>query len=93
VPIRRYAFELRERVIGGVEAGFAGRVPPESRRWAAHAVVAYLVEAVLNWLEFRTTVEVDGPPPGLLDSAPGKLGGGGRHGRFVMAETFVELCG
>jgi AcrR family transcriptional regulator len=52
VPIRRYAFELRERVIGGVEAGFAGCVPPESRRWAAHAVVAYLVEAVLNWLEF-----------------------------------------
>ena len=26
MPIRRYAFELRERVIGGVEAGFAGRV-------------------------------------------------------------------
>jgi hypothetical protein len=59
VPIRRYAFELRERVIGGVEAGFAGRVAPESRRWAAHAVVAYLVEAVLNWLEFGDSARDD----------------------------------
>ncbi len=28
------------------------RVPKQARQWAAHAVIGYLVEAVLNWLEF-----------------------------------------
>jgi hypothetical protein len=27
-------------------------MPREHLEWAAHAVVGYLVEAVLNWLEF-----------------------------------------
>lgn len=48
----RYSSELRERVIGVAEAELAVRVPAESLRWAAHAVVGYLVEAVLNWIEF-----------------------------------------
>ena len=30
----------------------ADRVPAAHLEWAAHAVVGYLVEAVLNWLEF-----------------------------------------
>jgi AcrR family transcriptional regulator len=47
-----YADRLREQVVDGVEAALAERVPRDALRWAAHAVVGYLVEAVLNWLEF-----------------------------------------
>ena len=35
-----------------VRAALADRVPAARIEWAAHAVVGYLVEAVLNWLEF-----------------------------------------
>jgi len=47
-----YAAELREWAVGAVQASMGDRVPPDARQWAAHAVVGYLVEAVLNWLEF-----------------------------------------
>ena len=49
---RSYASGLREQAVGVVEARLAKRVPRDTLRWAAHAVVGYLVEAVLNWLEF-----------------------------------------
>ena len=47
-----YADELRRRAVRVVRSAVAGRVPREHLEWAAHAVVGYLVEAVLNWLEF-----------------------------------------
>jgi len=48
----RYADELRRRAVATVRGALAGRMPREHLDWAAHAVVGYLVEAVLNWLEF-----------------------------------------
>lgn len=48
----RYADELRRRAVRAVRTALAGRVPREQLEWAAHAVVGYLVEAVLNWVEF-----------------------------------------
>jgi AcrR family transcriptional regulator len=48
----RYADELRRRAVSAVRSALAGHVPREHLEWAAHAVVGYLVEAVLNWLEF-----------------------------------------
>jgi len=48
----RYADELRRRAVAAVRAALAARVPREHLEWAAHAVVGYLVEAVLNWIEF-----------------------------------------
>ena len=47
-----YASQLREQSVDVVEATLATRVPQDTLRWAAHAVVGYLVEAVLSWLEF-----------------------------------------
>jgi len=47
-----YAAELREWAVGGAQSSMSDRVPPAALQWAAHAVVGYLVEAVLNWLEF-----------------------------------------
>jgi AcrR family transcriptional regulator len=47
-----YVAELREWAVGAVGSSMVDRVPPDALRWAAHAVVGYLVEAVLNWLEF-----------------------------------------
>ncbi len=47
-----YAAELREWAVGAVSSSMGDRVPPDALQWAAHAVVGYLVEAVLNWLEF-----------------------------------------
>jgi AcrR family transcriptional regulator len=47
-----YAAELREWAVGAARSSMDDRVPKETRQWAAHAVVGYLVEAVLNWLEF-----------------------------------------
>jgi AcrR family transcriptional regulator len=47
-----YAVELREWAVGAARSSMDDRVPPEARQWAAHAVVGYLVEAVLNWLEY-----------------------------------------
>ena len=48
----RYADELRRRAVAVVRTALAGRVPREHLEWAAHAVVGYLVEAVLSWIEF-----------------------------------------
>jgi AcrR family transcriptional regulator len=47
-----YAEELREWAVGAALSSMADRVPADAQQWAAHAVVGYLVEAVLNWLEF-----------------------------------------
>ncbi|MBJ20170.1 MAG: TetR/AcrR family transcriptional regulator [bacterium] len=47
-----YAAELREWAVGVVRSSMGHRVPPDAQQWAANAVVGYLVEAVLNWLEF-----------------------------------------
>lgn len=47
-----YAAELREWAVGAAQRSMGDRVPPEAVQWAAHAVVGYLVEAILNWLEF-----------------------------------------
>jgi len=47
-----YADKLREQVVDGVAGALAKRVPRDALQWAAHAVVGYLVEAILNWLEF-----------------------------------------
>jgi AcrR family transcriptional regulator len=47
-----YADELRRRAVLAVRSALSGRVPREQLRWAAHAVVGYLIEAVLNWLDF-----------------------------------------
>lgn len=48
----QYADALRRQAVAGARSSLADRVPPASLEWAAHAVVGYLVEAVLNWLEF-----------------------------------------
>src|SRR3989454_1591384 len=48
----RYADGLRRRAVAAVPAALAARVPREHLEWAAHAVVGYLVEAVLSWVEF-----------------------------------------
>jgi AcrR family transcriptional regulator len=48
----RYADELRRRAVATVRSALADRMPRAHLEWAAHAVVGYLVEAVLNWLEF-----------------------------------------
>jgi AcrR family transcriptional regulator len=47
-----YADALRMQAVSALRASLGDRVPAESLKWAAHAVVGYLVEAVLNWLEF-----------------------------------------
>jgi AcrR family transcriptional regulator len=47
-----YAAELREWAVEAARSSMEGRVPAEALQWAAHAVFGYLVEAVLNWLEF-----------------------------------------
>ena len=47
-----YAAELRESAVRATQRSLNGRVPPDALEWAAHAVVGYLVEAILNWLEF-----------------------------------------
>jgi AcrR family transcriptional regulator len=46
-----YARELRERSVDASRALLAGQVAPEIYEWAAHTLVGYVVEAVLNWLE------------------------------------------
>lgn len=47
-----YAAQLREQAVAAVSHALGERVPPASVEWAAHAVVGYLVEAVLTWLDF-----------------------------------------
>ena len=48
----RDAATLRRRAIAAARLRLGDRVPKASREWAAHALVGYLVEAVLNWLAF-----------------------------------------
>lgn len=48
----RYADELRREAVSAAKAALVDRVPAAHLEWAAHAVVGYLIEAVLNWLEF-----------------------------------------
>jgi len=48
----RYADKLRLQAVAVARSALVDRVPADSLQWAAHAVVGYLVEAVLNWLEF-----------------------------------------
>lgn len=48
----RYADKLRSEAVAVTRAALVARVPREHIEWAAHAVVGYLLEAVLNWLEF-----------------------------------------
>jgi hypothetical protein len=48
----RYAEQWRTQAVAATHAALADRVPHENRDWAAHAVFGYMVEAVLNWLEF-----------------------------------------
>jgi len=47
-----YTSQLREQATSAVADSLRERVPPRNLEWAAHATVGYLVEAVLNWLEF-----------------------------------------
>ncbi|MGH9048241.1 MAG: TetR/AcrR family transcriptional regulator [Acidimicrobiia bacterium] len=47
-----YARELRDHAVDASRALLAGRVAVEVHEWAAHTMVGYLVEAVLNWLEY-----------------------------------------
>jgi AcrR family transcriptional regulator len=47
-----YAHELREHAVDASRALLAGRVPDQNSEWAAHTIVGFLVEAVLNWLEY-----------------------------------------
>lgn len=42
---------VRARAVAASVAAFGDRVPPRERAWAARAVVGYVVEAVLTWLE------------------------------------------
>jgi AcrR family transcriptional regulator len=44
--------KLREQLVEVVAASLEGRVPAATIPWAARAVVGFVVEAVLNWLEF-----------------------------------------
>lgn len=47
-----YAQGLREQAVDAVARALGGDVPPRQRVWAAHAVVGFAVEGVLNWLRF-----------------------------------------
>jgi AcrR family transcriptional regulator len=42
---------LRTEALSQTKAALAGLMPPEFIEWAAHAVLGYLVEAVLAWLD------------------------------------------
>lgn len=47
-----YASELRKRAVAAIERAIAQRFPDAALPWAAHAVIGYLIESVLVWLEF-----------------------------------------
>ena len=47
-----YADALRERALASVAEALGHRVPTPQRTWAAHAVLGFAVEGVLNWLRF-----------------------------------------
>lgn len=50
-----YARELREHAVDASRALLAPWVAPDLAEWAAQTIVGYLVEAVLNWLEYGDT--------------------------------------
>lgn len=64
-----YARELREHAVDASRALLAGRIAPELHEWAAQTIVGYLVEAVLNWLEFGDPTRDDE----LVELATGAL--------------------
>ncbi len=47
-----YAEDLRERAAQTVADALGDRIPPRQRTWAAHAIIGFAVEGVLNWLRF-----------------------------------------
>jgi AcrR family transcriptional regulator len=47
-----YADAVREHAINSVRDALLAWVPTNTVEWAAHAVWGYLLEAVLNWLEY-----------------------------------------
>lgn len=47
-----YARQLREHAVDASRALLAGWVAPDLFEWAAETTVGYLVEAVLNWIEY-----------------------------------------
>ncbi|MGZ8734781.1 MAG: TetR/AcrR family transcriptional regulator, partial [Acidimicrobiia bacterium] len=47
-----YSRELREHAVDASRALLAPWVAPDLAEWAAQTIVGYLVEAVLNWLEY-----------------------------------------
>jgi AcrR family transcriptional regulator len=47
-----YAQDLRERAVDASRVVLSGRVDDSLFEWASHTILAYLVQAVLNWLEF-----------------------------------------
>jgi AcrR family transcriptional regulator len=49
-----YAQDLRERAVDASRVVLSGRVDDSLFEWASHTILAYLVQAVLNWLEFGT---------------------------------------
>ncbi len=66
-----YAQDLRERAVDASRALLAGRVEAGVHEWAAHTILGYLVEAVLNWLEYGDPARDDefvGLATGLLVS-------------------------
>ena len=67
-----YARDLRERAVDASRALLAGRIAPELHEWAAQTIVGYLVEAVLNWLEFGDAERDDE----LVELATGALRSG-----------------
>ncbi len=48
------AAALRERAIAELRRALAARVPESDLDWSSHAVASFLVDAVLNWLEYGT---------------------------------------
>ncbi len=49
-----YASDLKEETARNAAAAIAlsERMPPEAHQWAGHAVTSYLIEAVVNWIEY-----------------------------------------
>jgi AcrR family transcriptional regulator len=47
-----YSRELREHAVDASRALLAPWIAPDLAEWAAQTIVGYLVEAVLNWLEY-----------------------------------------
>lgn len=46
------AAECRRHAVACARAGLSSWTPPDAIEWSAHAVVGYLLEAVLTWIDF-----------------------------------------